>query len=249
MVISGYTGRGCDSRHTARCFFGKPISSPACGIGSEAWSGDSRAVVERGGPAAMRRHSLPAPLRPGNRFPSLAAPPACGRWKEEMANEMRAGITASPHYPVMSLGRASVCCVPARFSFDRRSAKRCVASRAGTVRRRFGRVLFGARPHLKSPSSSCPTSAEAVVFPKRWTAFQLPDRVRFNSWELSRSVIKPSTDIVVDPVRSLQAGLATTLDVPAVRRLVVRYREALTNPSRRQPKNAENTSFNARACG
>lgn len=137
-------------------------------------------------------------------------------------NEMRASIAASPHYPVMSLGHASISCIPARFSFDRRSAKRGFAVRAGTIRRRFGRVRFGARPHLESPSSSCPTSAEAVVFPKRWTAFQLPGRVRFNSWESSRSVVRPSVDFVIDPVRSLQAGLATTLDVPAAHRLVVR---------------------------
>ena len=55
--------------------------------------------------------------------------------------------------------------------------------------------------------------------PKRWTAFPVPDRVHINSWESLRSVIKLSIDFLVGPIRSLLASLATTLDVPAVRRL------------------------------
>ncbi|ABF52189.1 hypothetical protein Sala_0468 [Sphingopyxis alaskensis RB2256] len=62
-------------------------------------------------------------------------------------------------------------------------------------------------------------SAETAALQKRWTAFQLPDRVRFNSWESQRSVIEPSVAFLVKPVRSRPASLATTLDVPAVRRL------------------------------
>ena len=53
--------------------------------------------------------------------------------------------------------------IPVRFSCDQQPAKRCVAAHAGTIRRRFGRPPFGGRPHLESPSSSLPASAEAVA--------------------------------------------------------------------------------------
>lgn len=62
-------------------------------------------------------------------------------------------------------------------------------------------------------------SAEASALLKRWTAFQLSDLVRFNSWESLRSVIRLPADFLVQPTRSLLASLATTLHVPAVRRL------------------------------
>jgi len=44
-------------------------------------------------------------------------------------------------------------------------------------------------------------------------------RVRFNSWELLRSVTGVSVYVLVDPLRSLRVGLATILRVPVVRRL------------------------------
>ena len=47
----------------------------------------------------------------------------------------------------------------------------------------------------------------------------LSDRVRLNSWESLRSVIKLSIDFLVNPARYLLASLATTLDVPVVCRL------------------------------
>ena len=45
------------------------------------------------------------------------------------------------------------------------------------------------------------------------------DRVRFNSWELPRSVTGVSVYVLVDPLRFLRVGLATILRVPVVRRL------------------------------
>lgn len=41
-------------------------------------------------------------------------------------------------------------------------------------------------------------SAETAALQKRWTAFQLPDRVRINSWESLRSVIELSVDFLVN---------------------------------------------------
>jgi hypothetical protein len=82
-------------------------------------------------------------------------------------------------------------------------------------------------------------SAETAALQKRWTAFQLPDRVRINSWESLRSVIELSVDFLIEPVRSRPAGLATTLDVPAVRRfcrpMIESCHERLSTPTKKRP--------------
>jgi len=75
---------------------------------------------------------------------------------------MGADIAANPHYPVLPR-HTPLHLIPVRFSCDQQPAKRCVAAHAGTTRRRFGRPPFGGRPHLESPSSSLPASAEAVA--------------------------------------------------------------------------------------
>ncbi len=59
----------------------------------------------------------------------------------------------------------------------------------------------------EGPSSSRPASAEAVAFPERWSAFQSPDRVRFNSWEYPRSVIGLSVVSSSDPSVSVRLVL------------------------------------------
>src|SRR3546814_498767 len=108
--------------------------------------------------------------------------------------------------------------IPARFSCDRRSAKRGGAAGTGTIRRRFGRPPCGGRPHLENPSSSCPSfcrnsrSLKAMdCFPDRSGSLQLVGIAAFRD--------RVSVHVLVDPVRFLPVGLATTLRVPAVRRL------------------------------
>ena len=108
--------------------------------------------------------------------------------------------------------------IPVRFSCDQRPAKRCVAAPAGAIRRRFGRPPFGGRPHLESPSSSLLASAEAVALQAmdcvsctRSGPYQLVGIATFRDQAIGRFPRRS--------VRSLPASLATTLDVPVVRRL------------------------------
>ena len=54
---------------------------------------------------------------------------------------------------------------------------------------------------------------------KAMDCISVPDRVRFNSWESLRSVIRLSVAFLVVPLRSRPASLATALLVPAARRL------------------------------
>ena len=114
--------------------------------------------------------------------------------------------------------RTSLHLIPFRFSCDQRPAKRCVAVHAGTIRRRFGRPPFGGRPHLESPSSSLPASAEAVAVQAmdcisctRSGPHQLVGIATFRDQAIGR--------FPRQSVRSLPASLATTLNVPVVRRL------------------------------
>ena len=116
--------------------------------------------------------------------------------------------------PRTALHTAPVC-----HPFGRPAAKRCVAACAGTIRRRFGRPPFGGRPHLESPSSSHPGVCRSVCLSQAMDCFPVPDRVRLNSWESLRSVIRLSVAFLVVPLRSRPASLATALLVPAVRRL------------------------------
>ena len=109
--------------------------------------------------------------------------------------------------------------IPVRRSEDLQPAKRCAATHARAIRRRFGRPPFGGRPHLKSPSSSRPCLCRNSCSFKAMDCFSVPDRVRFNSWESLRSVIRLSVALLVVPLRSRPASLATALLVPAVRRL------------------------------
>lgn len=122
------------------------------------------------------------------------------------------------------------------------SPKRRIAARAGTIRRRFGRPPFGGRPHLESPSSSCPSICRSGCSYQAMDCFPEPDRVHLNSWESRCSVIRLSVDFLVGPIRSLPAGLATTLDVPAVRRLcrpmIGSCHEAPGQPTKKRPFHA-----------
>ena len=147
----------------------------------------------------------------------VAAASGRERMSPVCAYEMGADIAANPHYPVTPWTQPPRF-IPFRFSCDQRPAKRNVAVRSGTIRRRFGRPPFGGRPHLESPSSSLLASTEAVTV-QAMDCISCPGRVRFNSWESLRSVTRVSVHFFVVPARSLPASLATTLDVPAVRRL------------------------------
>lgn len=109
--------------------------------------------------------------------------------------------------------------IPVRRSEDLQPAKRCAATHARAIRRRFGRPPFGGRPHLKSPSSSRPCLCRNSCSFKAMDCFSVPDRVRFNSWESLRSVTRISIDFLVNSARYLLASLATTLHVPATFRL------------------------------
>ncbi|MBO9694845.1 MAG: hypothetical protein J7499_01475 [Sphingopyxis sp.] len=133
------------------------------------------------------------------------------------AREMGASIAASPHYPVLSRLLRSASSRPASLAIG---SPQNDASRRTPEQPGDGLVgpLSGAgrtwkalhHLFLRPPKQS---------LSKRWTAFPVPDRVRINSWESLRSVIRLSVDFLAGPIRSLLASLATTLDVPAVRRL------------------------------
>jgi hypothetical protein len=78
--------------------------------------------------------------------------------------------------------------------------KTTLAARSGAIRRWFGRPPFGGRPHLESPSSSLLASAEAVAA-QAMDCISYPARVRLNSWESRRSVIRyRSTSSSIRPV-------------------------------------------------
>jgi hypothetical protein len=133
------------------------------------------------------------------------------------ANEMGADIAANPHYPVSIVARPFRF-IPNRWPGDQQPAKRCVAARAGSIRRWFGRPPFGGRPHPESPSSS----GLRVRRSGRRPSDGLLSRTRSGSPQLVG--IAAFRDRAIgqfprQPARSLLASLATTLRVPAVRRL------------------------------
>lgn len=167
-----------------------------------------------------------------------------GRAMRTRPNEMGAGIAANPHYPVLHLA-LRLRFIPVRWSCDQRPAKRCVAARAGAIRRRFGRPPFGGRPHLERPSSSRPDICRNSRPPSDGL-LSIPDRVRVNSWESQRSVIEPSVNFLAVPVRSRPAGLATTLSVPAARRLCRPMIGSCHERAGAPTKKAHRTAF---ACG
>ena len=113
------------------------------------------------------------------------------------ANEMGAGIAANPHYPVSPFARCPDPFPPASLAIrDGPGTRRRAPERSGD-----GLVgpLSGAGLTWDALHHLVQASAEAAALPKRWTAFHMPDLVRLNSWESRRSVIKPSTDFLVDP--------------------------------------------------
>jgi hypothetical protein len=130
---------------------------------------------------------------------------------------MGADIAANPHYPTLP---HALRLTPSR------SASLAISSPQNDALRRTPEQSGGG---LVGPLSGAGRTWKALhhlflrppkrSLSKRWTAFPVPDRVRINSWESLRSVIKLSIDFLVSPIRFLPASLATTLDVPAVRRL------------------------------
>ena len=158
------------------------------------------------------------------------------------ANEMGAGIAANPHYPV-SFRSLPACLHPGPLLLRSAARKTTLAARSGSIRRWFGRPPFGGRPHLESPSSSLLASAEASAV-RAMDCISCPDRVRLNSWESLRSVIRLSFDVLAGPVRSLPAGLATNPVVPVVRRLsrpmIESCHEARATPSENARKARQN---------
>ena len=153
--------------------------------------------------------------RRGTHHRSMAMPCHCGRAWPSMRNGGRHRCQPPlSGFVLLTPSRF----IPVRFSRDQRPAKRCVAAPAGAIRRRFGRPPFGGRPHLESPSSSLPASAEAVAIQAmdcisctRSGPYQLVGIATFRDQATGRFPRRS--------VRSLPASLATTLDVPVVRRL------------------------------
>ena len=130
---------------------------------------------------------------------------------------MGAGIAANPHYPVLS------------YALRLTSSRSAFLAISGPQNDALRRTPEQSGDGLVGPLSGAGRTWKALhhlflhppkrSLSKRWTAFPVPDRVRINSWESLRSVTRLPVDFLVNPVRSLQANLATTLDVPAVCRL------------------------------
>ena len=188
--------------------------------------------------------NTPSQLRLGSKLPSLRISPSRGEGViHPMSASARIRTSRHPRSPIFSgqsTGRiartrnggrhrcqpplSGILPVAARLPHPvpllLRSAARktMLATRSGAIRRWFGRPPFGGRPHLESPSSSFLASVETVAV-RAMDCISCPDRVRLNSWESRRSVTRVSVHFLVVPARSLPAGLATCLPVPAVRRL------------------------------
>ena len=85
--------------------------------------------------------------------------------------------------------------------------------------------------------------------PKRWTAFPVPDRVRLNSWESLRSVIRLSTDFFVNPTVLFWLVLQPPLMSRRSDVSVVRWLKADMKRPDRQAKSGIKQLSNPRACG
>ncbi|WP_152998766.1 hypothetical protein [Sphingopyxis sp. H115] len=148
------------------------------------------------------------------RAAAMRAPP----WDNiASAYEMGAGIAANPHYPALP------------HALHLTSSRSAFLAISGPQNDALRRAPEQSGDGLVGPLSGAGRTWKALhhLFlrlpkqspSKRWTAFPVPGRVRLNSWESLRSVTWLSVAILVGPFRSLLASLATTLDVPAVRRL------------------------------
>jgi len=106
---------------------------------------------------------------------------------------MGADIAANPHYPVLSRAPRPASSRSASLSIGSPQNDRCDARRndpAMVWSAPFRGPVSPEKPFIISSRAS----AETAALQKRWTAFQLPDRVRINSWESLRSVIELSVD-------------------------------------------------------
>lgn len=113
------------------------------------------------------------------------------------ACEMGAGIAANPHYPALPH-------VPR--STSSRSASLAISSPQNDALRRTPEQSGDG---LVGPLSGAGRTWKALhhlflrppkrSLSKRWTAFPVPDRVRINSWESLRSVIRLSVDFLANP--------------------------------------------------
>ena len=110
---------------------------------------------------------------------------------------MGAGIAANPHYPVLpcwlrfaSSRSASLAISGPQNDASRRTPEQSGDGLVGPLSG-AGRT-WKALHHLflRPPKRS---------LSKRWTAFPVPDRVRINSWESLRSVIRLSVDFLAGP--------------------------------------------------
>ena len=144
----------------------------------------------------------------------------------------RGGVDAWRAAPKRNGGRHR--CQPPLSGFDRRAsvplhpeplAWRPAARQ--TMRRgarRLDPAMVRSAPFRGPASPGKPFTISSEPLPKQslfkaMDCISVPDRVRFNSWESLRSVIRLSVDFLVNPVRYLLASLATTLHVPAAFRL------------------------------
>ena len=155
---------------------------------------------------------------------------------------MGADIAANPHYPVSIVARPFRF-IPNRWPGDQQPAKRCVAARAGSIRRWFGRPPFGGRPHPESPSSS----GLRVRRSGRRPSDGLLSRTRSGSPQLVGIAAfrdRVSVDVLVGSARFRPAGLATTLWVPAIRRLCRPMIESCHEPTAAPTEKARKSPTN-----
>ena len=113
------------------------------------------------------------------------------------AHEMGADIAANPHYPALP---------HALHLTSSRSASLAISSPQNDALRRTPEQSGDG---LVGPLSGAGRTWKALhhlflrlpkhSLSKRWTAFPVPDRVRLNSWESLRSVIRLSIDFFVNP--------------------------------------------------
>ena len=133
--------------------------------------------------------------------------------------------------------------IPVRFSCDRRPAKRDLRHSPELPGDGLVGPLSGAGRTWKALHHLFAASAEASAV-RAMDCISCPDRVRLNSWESLRSVIRLSFDVLAGPVRSLPAGLATNPVVPVVRRLsrpmIESCHEACATPSENARKARRN---------
>ena len=199
--------------------------------------GRSTAIGGRSRPRCDRRHRAEDCSR--KRCRAAMMPAARSRPRNAHA---KWGPASLPTPTIRFRSRTALRVIALRRSCDPRPP-RGVAAGAGSIRRWFGRPPFGGRPHLESPSSSCPSlcrssrSSEAMdCISVRSGPPQLVGIAAFRD--------RVPVNILVGSARFRPAGLATTLWVPAIRRLCRPIIESCHEPAGPPTENARKSPAN-----